>query len=150
MLKGKNLTATLGVAALVFLVLFLISVLTPSYCEGTEDDYTNGLKIVEERVLATSIIPIDFDKLNEVIANYTTCPTGIDCEVTDLKFINIYGMSNSTEKDRLIVITKIADKLYSDMPFLYDRTLSFHFKAADNEADMDVLHLMSNKWTRRD
>lgn len=138
----------MAVTAAVFFVLFLFFALKPVYCAGTEEDYTNGLKIIEERVILTSIIPIDYDKLNEIVANYSTCPSGIDCKIIALR-INLYGLSNQTENDKWVLLTKMVNQIYTEMPFLYDRTISFHFKALDNQEDSDVVYVLTNRWTRR-
>jgi hypothetical protein len=144
----KKLTTTIivGVVALV-IGAFLGNLVFPCPCDTEE--YVGELRIMEERVISQEIVPIDYDELNRVLSNYTTCPEGMDCYVDDLKFVNIYGTTGYAEKDRLILMTQIVDKLYDDMPFLYDRTISFKFKAIDNETNIDEIYVQSNRWSRK-
>ena len=143
--KKLAIPITAAIVAL-FIGIFLGNVIFPCPCDTEE--YIGELKIMEERVISQEIIPIDFDKLNDVLSNYTTCPEGIDCYVDDIKFVSIYGTFNQTERDRLILMTQIVNDLYNDMPFLYDRTISFKFKAEDNQENFDEIYVESNKWSR--
>src|SRR4030042_3168234 len=146
-MDNKTLMIVCGLLAVIAVTLAVLYVLKP--CPCAKEEYVDGFKIMTEKFISQQIIPIDYNQLNTIVANYTTCPAGIDCEVKDTKFINIYNTANYTEGDRLILMTKIANQLYLDMPFLYDRSLGFVFKAANNQDNIDTIYITSNQWSRR-
>jgi hypothetical protein len=104
---------------------------------------------MDERVLSTTIIPIDYDKLNQIVSNYTSCPAGVDCTIDEAKFMDVYIPSDFTERDMLVLMTQIVDGLYEEMSFLYDRQLGFVFRDFNTQEVVDEIYVTSNRWNRK-
>ncbi|MBD3247595.1 hypothetical protein GF378_03175 [Candidatus Pacearchaeota archaeon] len=147
--SNKTLATIFAAISVILLVLYSICLFTPAYCEGTEEDYVAGLKIMEQRVVSNTILPIEYDKVNEIVSNYTSCPAEVDCEIDNIKFMDIYVPGNYTEKDMLILMTQIVDSLYSEMPFLYDRQMGFIFHDSNTLEEIDEFYVTSNRWKRK-
>jgi hypothetical protein len=138
-----NKTITIVILGVISILLLILYVAKP--CPCVTEEYVDGLKILEERIISKTITPVNYEKLNGVVASYTTCPAEMDCEITDTSFINIYG--DYTEEEKIILISQITTALYEEIPFLYDRTLGFTFRDQNQEI-IDKIYVDSNKWSR--
>ena len=138
--KKSTIIVVLGIISVLFLVLYIVKP-----CPCATEEYVDGLKILEERIISKTITPVNYEKLNTVVDDYTTCPAEMDCEITDTAFINIY--EDYTEEEKIILISKITNALYEEIPFLYDRTLGFTFRDQNQEI-VDKIYVKSNKWSR--
>ncbi|MCD4759356.1 hypothetical protein K8R33_00525 [archaeon] len=72
---------------------------------------------------------------------------GLSCGEADYPFIRVFNAEDFTENGKLLLVTKATEKLYEAIPELYDKTITFVFRDA-NQQTIDRIYVEQNEWAR--
>lgn len=72
---------------------------------------------------------------------------GISCGEAEYPFVRIFYAEDYSETGKILLVTKVTERLYEEIPELYDKTITFVFRDA-NQQTIDKIYVEKNEWGR--